>query len=90
MQLYTKILIGMVVGITLGLLLGPNSFLLPHSVAELSEKADVRTSPDGKAHPLAKGAERARILSEQDPTDEGVSWLEVEWTLTSANLLSIK
>jgi len=90
MQLYTKILIGMVVGITLGLLLGPNSFLLPHSVAELSEKADVRTSPDGKAHPLAKGAERARILSEQDPTDEGVSWLEVEWTLTSANLLKFK
>ncbi|CAN0559592.1 unnamed protein product, partial [Laminaria digitata] len=47
MQLYTKILIGMAVGVVLGLLVGPNSSLLPNTGAQLSAKAQVVDRPGG-------------------------------------------
>ena len=41
MQLYTKILIGMVVGALVGLLLGPNSLLLTHDVYAVRDAAQI-------------------------------------------------
>ena len=41
MQLYTKILIGMVVGALVGLLLGPNSLLLTHDVYAIRDAAQI-------------------------------------------------
>ena len=43
MQLYTKILIGMAVGIILGFLVGPNSSLLPQDSVKLSKDAQIVT-----------------------------------------------
>ncbi len=41
MQLYTKILIGMVVGAVVGLVLGPNSLLLTHDVYAIRDAAQI-------------------------------------------------
>ena len=39
MQLYTKILIGMAIGVVLGFLVGPNTMLLEHDGAKLVPSA---------------------------------------------------
>ena len=39
MQLYTEVLSGMAVGVVLGFLVGPNSFLLPQDGAALAYNA---------------------------------------------------
>ncbi|MFH1532940.1 MAG: dicarboxylate/amino acid:cation symporter [Pseudomonadota bacterium] len=89
MQLYTKILIGMIVGVVLGFLLGPNSFLLPKSGVELSREAVVVTEAGGDAvEPLARGVETARIVDEIDR--DGVTWLQIEWRLRAAGLLKLQ
>ena len=41
MQLYTKILIGMVVGALVGLLLGPNSLFLTHDVYAIRDASQI-------------------------------------------------
>ena len=53
MQLYTKILIGMLVGVVFGLLLGPNSSLLPNDGVRIGADAVVTDAPDGARQPLA-------------------------------------
>ncbi len=89
MQLYTKILIGMFVGVLFGILLGPNSFLLTKSGVELSAEAAVVTVAGGdELEPLAKGVETARILEEVEL--EGETWLEVEWKLGTASLMKLQ
>ena len=100
MQLYTKILIGMGVGVVLGILVGPNSFLLPDDGVELThaevgrgsgltaEDALVFSSPEGGTPiQLAHGVRRMRVLEERagDPT-----WLKVQWTLSTADLLRLQ
>ena len=47
MQLYTKILIGMAVGILLGFFVGPNSTLLPQDSVKLSSSAEIKTEMGG-------------------------------------------
>lgn len=85
MPLHTKILLGMAVGVLLGLLAGPNSFLLPQTAVELTPAAQVVTSPAGDvAVPLAQGVRRANIVEEQD------GWLKVRWTLKASALLRLK
>ena len=85
MQLYTKILIGMLVGVVLGFLVGPNSSLLPQDGVELTAKAMVYTAPDGaQKQILAMGLKRAKLLEEKG------EWLKLEWKLTPAALLKIK
>ncbi len=88
MQLYTKILLGMVVGIVMGIFLGPSSFLLPASGVALTDRAVV-VSEAGGTQPvvLARGASEARILSEQPGEPP---WLEVEWKLSARNLLKLQ
>jgi len=88
MQLYTKILIGMALGVVLGVFLGPNSFLLPATGVELSRDARVVERPDSDAVvALARGAGQATIL-EEIPGDP--NWLKVEWKLQSKNLLKLQ
>ncbi len=100
MQLYTKILIGMGVGVVLGFLVGPNSFLLPDDGVELTheelddakelneENALVFSSPEGGTPiQLAHGVKRMRVLEERpgEPT-----WLKVRWVLTTGDLLRLQ
>jgi len=88
MQLYTKILIGMAVGVVLGFFLGPNSFVLPHSGVRLAEAVIVADAGSDVGIPLARGAKQADILSERQIGD--VVWLQVEWKLTAPQLLKLK
>lgn len=87
MQLYTKILIGMAVGVVLGILVGPNSFLLPDNGVELGPDAQVLTEPGGEPIPLADGVARMKVIDERagDPV-----WLQVQWSLSTADLLRMQ
>ena len=84
MKLYTKILIGMLVGVVFGLLIGPNSSFLPNDGVRLSPQAEVRVSPDGAVAPLAQGLRDARLLEAQG------EWLKIEYSLTPSDLLRLK
>jgi Na+/H+-dicarboxylate symporter len=59
MQVYTKILIGMALGAIAGLLLGPNSFVLPQDLYKVSDGASVEVRLDrtdaGSTVALPKG-----------------------------------
>ena len=87
MQLYTKILIGMLVGVVLGFLVGPNSSLLPQSGIDLRNGVTVYQAPNGRPMPLAKPAKAAKIIED---SAEANAWLKIEWSLTPADLLSLK
>jgi len=87
MQLYTKILIGMALGVILGVFLGPNSFLLPATGVELN-KAQLFDAPSGtEPNALAAGTRRGIIL-EESPDHPG--WLKVEWSLSPTALLKLQ
>ncbi len=89
MQLYTKILIGMGVGVLLGFLVGPNSNLLPHNGVRLTAQAKVYTQPGGgQLQPLAQGLQTAKIAESQ--VVNGVDWLKIESNLTAPQLLKLK
>ena len=89
MQLYTKILIGMSVGVLLGFLIGPNSSLLPQNAVQLSPAAKVYTQPGGsQLQPIAKGLKTAKIADSQ--VVNGVDWLKIESRLTAPQLLKLK
>ncbi len=88
MQLYTKILIGMGVGVALGLLVGPNSSLLPQTGARLNVEAEVLDRPDGGAKvDAAEGLRFASIISEKAGSP---AWLEVEWSLKPTEVLLLQ
>ncbi len=89
MQLYTKILIGMLIGVVLGLLVGPNTFLLPHDGVNLTSQAVVyqSASESAPAAPLAKGLHQAKILEEKAGDPE---WYQVEWKLKGPDLLKLQ
>ena len=84
MKLYTKILIGMLVGVIFGLILGPNSSILPNDGVRLAADAVVRDAPGGDQQPLAKGLRDARVTGTQG------EWLQIEYTLSPAHLLRLK
>ena len=84
MKLYTKILIGMLVGVVFGLILGPNSSILPNDGVRLGVDAVVRDAPDGEQQPLARGLRDARVTGTQG------DWLQIEDTLSPAHLLRLK
>jgi hypothetical protein len=86
MQLYTKILIGMAVGVLLGFLLGPNSFVLGHDGVTLSPGvAVVEDAADGaKPSAWSSGVRDARILERQSGDPE---WLHIEWSIGTVDLL---
>jgi Na+/H+-dicarboxylate symporter len=91
MQLYTKILIGMVLGIVLGFLIGPNSSLLPNTAVVLTADAVVTATQGGTERtPLSAGVKRVRIVAEPSAADASAVWLQVEWTLTANDLLRLR
>lgn len=88
MQLYTKILIGMVVGVVLGLAVGPNSALLPRDGAVLPSSVKVLESPGNESvAALSQGVTRVSVIEER-PGDP--PWLRVQWEVTAADLLRLK
>jgi len=93
MQLYTKILIGMVVGVIAGLLVGPNSSLLPQDGVYIGE-LEVREATTGgdisdSVHPLSVGLSEARLTGSDTLKFEGVDWVEVSWSLTGSDRLRL-
>ena len=84
MKLYTKILIGMLVGVVFGLALGPNSSILPNDGVRLSASATVLSAPDGSVQPLAQGLRDARLVATQG------DWLEISYSLSPGHLLRLK
>ncbi|MCB9652283.1 MAG: dicarboxylate/amino acid:cation symporter [Deltaproteobacteria bacterium] len=85
MQLYTKILIGMAVGVFLGFLVGPNSSLLPNTGVDLGPDAKVLNAPSGAPMPEATGLKTARVVEE----GAAAEWLQVEWKLTPNKVLAL-
>ncbi|MEM6457684.1 MAG: dicarboxylate/amino acid:cation symporter, partial [Acidobacteriota bacterium] len=92
MALHNKILIGMLIGVVLGLLVGPNAALLPQTGVEL-RGAVLRSAPDADAIPIALGqsARRARVLETSASTDaDAPEWLRVRWTVSAQDLLRLR
>jgi len=86
MQLYTKILIGMAVGVVLGFVVGPNTLLLGHDGVKLTAGAKVRVEAkaDAAVAPMSSGIRQARIMQRSGANPE---WLHVEWKLATSDLL---
>jgi Na+/H+-dicarboxylate symporter len=88
MQFYTKVLIGMTVGVVFGFLLGPNSGFLPATGVIVSSDASVVSAANGStAVPQALGIQRMTLVSEAsgDPP-----WLEVSWTLAGKDVVRLE
>lgn len=90
MQLYSKIIIGMALGVVLGFVVGPNSALLTHDGVLLGSGARVLVSQvrggqgQGTEVPEARGVKRARLLS-RDGT-----WLQVGFKLSSKDVVRLE
>jgi proton glutamate symport protein len=91
MQLYTKILLGMFIGVVSGLLFGPNSSLLPNDGVRLSSSASVVTSAGGSTGvATAKGLRDAKVLKQKSDPSGGGDWLKIQWKLSPAQQLRLK
>lgn len=86
MQLYTKILIGMAVGVGAGLLVGPGSALLPQTGVRMGPSAEVRAEPaaDAPLEARAKGPHTGHL----DESADG--WMRVTVTLGSSDVLRLR
>ncbi|MBN95462.1 MAG: hypothetical protein CL928_15580, partial [Deltaproteobacteria bacterium] len=88
MALYTKILLGMLVGVVLGFFLGPNSKFLPQTAVVVAPGAAVVTAPErGQAMPHAQGVGRMEILERRDGDPD---WFQVKWTLGSKDVVRLE
>ena len=83
MQLYTKILIGMAIGVVLGFLIGPNSVLMRHDGVKLTPGAKIHleASKDAAVAPASRGIRTAKLLEQKG------EWMKIEWSLATADLL---
>lgn len=89
MKLYTKILLGMAIGVIFGLLIGPNSQLLPKDGAKLTPAAKVVMEPGSmEMVPLSQGLKMASVIDQK--TDGDLTWLKLEWTMTAPQLVKLK
>lgn len=88
MQLYTKILIGMLAGALLGLLVGPNGALLPSDGVHVASNALVLDAPNGSPHPLASSGNNLALVA--DTQVAGEPWLQVSWTLHASDVLRLQ
>jgi Na+/H+-dicarboxylate symporter len=85
MQLYTKILIGMALGVVLGFLIGPNSSLLPQGGVILGGKAQIVTAEQGtEVVPQAMGIGRAKLLEQKG------EWMHIEWSLKAKDVVKLE
>jgi len=99
MKLYTQILIGMLIGVVVGLLFGPNAALLPHDLYtfQRAADADLRLSPRDEAPPLALAGSRLNldliehqmgtVTDAQGQSFERPVWAKVSFRLTPQRLL---
>ena len=85
MQLYTKILLGMMVGVAGGFVVGPNSMFLTHDGVELGSDAIVLDRPDGDPAPGSARLQMASIVDDSDP-----DWLRIGWKLAAADVLRME
>jgi Na+/H+-dicarboxylate symporter len=86
MKLYTKILIGMALGVVLGFLIGPNSSLLNHDGVRLSKTASVvvATTAGAKVAPYSAGIRHAKIVERRGAAPQ---WLNIKWKLSNRDVL---
>ena len=105
MQLYTKILIGRAVGIILGLLVGPNSSLLPQDGVRVRPGAEIVAEPDGAAVavvvakaevPEGLGGDIQPVFVRKENArrmriqEERDGWLRVGWKLTPQDIVRLE
>jgi Na+/H+-dicarboxylate symporter len=105
MQLYTKILIGMAIGIILGFLVGPNSTLLPQDGAKAGPGVEISDEPDGE--PFAVIVSKKQIPDDLADDVQPVfvrkenvrrmkiqaerdGWLRVGWKLTPQDVVRLE
>ena len=85
MQLYTKIIIGMALGVVLGFLVGPNSAMLNHDGVRLTKAAKILV--DGRAGAAAaansSGIRSAKIIERKG---NKAPWLKVTWQLSNKDV----
>jgi len=86
MQLYTKILIGMLVGILAGFLVGPNSTLLPQTGVHISGGTQIFTSEDGAEVSLLGAGLRDADLTGETSGD----LVQISWGLSSSDILRLQ
>ena len=85
MQLYTKILIGMAIGVMAGFFVGPNSSFLTADAVILGESAKVLTQMEGtETVPQCLGIRNAKLLKAEG------DWFNVEWTLKAKNVMRLE
>ncbi|MEN0068483.1 MAG: dicarboxylate/amino acid:cation symporter [Myxococcota bacterium] len=86
MQLYTRILLGMVFGVLLGFLVGPNSMLLPQDGVQWSGNDVVLRAPNADAPPVATamGIRQARVVRQVD-----AGFVEARFTIDAAQRLRL-
>lgn len=91
MKLYTKILIGMFIGILAGFLVGPNSSFMPQDGVRMGDApvyANLDDAPQAAEEPLAAGEQKA-VLTGATWSDDGRAWVQVEWDLSNADKLRL-
>ncbi|MFP6686850.1 MAG: dicarboxylate/amino acid:cation symporter, partial [Polyangiaceae bacterium] len=89
MQLYTKIIIGMALGVVLGFLVGPNSAMLNHDGVRLTNAA--RILVDGRAGAAvatnSSGIRSAKIIERKG---NKAPWLKVKWQLSNKDVFRLQ
>ena len=92
MKLYTKILIGMMIGIVAGLLLGPNSSLLSQDgvhIGGIEVHVDVAGQPGATVESLASGVNRGLVTGEVVSREDS-EWKQIQWQLTPADQMRLQ
>ena len=85
MQLYTKILLAMLIGVILGVTVGPNSVVLPKDTIKLTTSTKIfQDEGFTQPYPFGKYSCTARIVSESSDHTIGI-----EWTYSNADILDI-
>ena len=85
MQLYTKILLAMLIGVILGVTVGPNSVVLPKDTIKLTTSTKIfQDEGFTQPYPFGKYSPTARIVSESSDHTIGI-----EWTYSNADILDI-
>jgi Na+/H+-dicarboxylate symporter len=85
MQLYTKILIGMGIGVVLGFLVGPNSsFLSPDGVILSGKATIVDAAQSATPVPQGVGVQRAALIKKEG------DWLFIEWKLGGKDVVKLE
>ena len=92
MQLYTKVLIGMLIGIVAGFTIGPNATLMPQNGVKLSN-VQVLQDPGGETDPLAAHESTAVFTGEELSLGGGTrdgNYFEVSYSLGATDRMKLE